>query len=62
MNDQWTETLRCPKCRKTGRASLTHADLDATPTVNSVSDDFKVVITLYGLSFRCRDCDIAVDP
>jgi hypothetical protein len=61
MDDQWTETLRCPKCRKIGKASLTQGEHD-TPTVNSVEAGFKVVYTQYGPSFRCEDCGVEVDP
>ena len=62
MDDQWTETLRCPKCRKTGRAGLTQGEDDETPTVSSIAAGFRVVQTRHGPSFRCEDCDVEVDP
>jgi hypothetical protein len=60
--DQWTETLRCPICRKTGKASLTQGEHDEKPTVNSVPPGFKVVSKQHGLSFHCEDCDAEVLP
>jgi hypothetical protein len=59
MDEQWTETLRCPRCRKTGPASLTQGEQDETPRVNSLSAGFKVVYSQHGPNFRCEDCDVA---
>jgi hypothetical protein len=62
LTEEWNEKLRCPGCGKTGMASLSQSNSDNTPTVHSVSDGFKVVQTEYGPDFRCRTCNIAVDP
>jgi hypothetical protein len=62
MDEQWTETLRCPQCPKTGPASLTQGVYDETPRVNSLPDGFKVVDAQYGPSFDCEDCGVEVDP
>jgi len=48
LDEQWTETLRCPRCRKTAPASLTQSEHDETPRVNSLPVGFKVVYTQYG--------------
>ena len=61
MTDEWNESLRCPTCGKTGRASLSQ-DNDDAPTVQSVPDGFKVVATQYGPDFQCTTCDVAVVP
>jgi hypothetical protein len=60
--DEWDEKLRCPSCGKTGTARLSQANGDNMPTVLSIPDGFKVVLTEYGPNFRCGTCDIAVDP
>jgi hypothetical protein len=60
--DEWNEELRCPNCDTTGMVSLSHPKGDPVPTVQNVSDGFKVVQTEYGPDFRCAGCDIAVDP
>jgi hypothetical protein len=60
MKDQWYENLRCPTCRKTGKASLSQ-DNDGAPTVQLLPEGFKVVDTQYGLNFRCETCDVAVE-
>jgi hypothetical protein len=62
MTDEWNEQLRCPECRRTGMASLSQADSDDTPTVHSVPDGFKVVMTEYGPDFVCATCDVAAAP
>ena len=41
--DEWNEKLQCPKCGKTGMASLSQGDEADIPTVNSVPDGFEVV-------------------
>jgi hypothetical protein len=61
MKDQWNETLRCPLCDKTGRASLSQDNGD-TPTIQLVPDGFKVVSTRHGPDFYCGVCDVAVKP
>src|SRR5215211_3016396 len=50
MKDQWNETVRCPVCGKTGRASLSQ-DNDDTPIIQLVPDGFKVVSTRHGPDF-----------
>jgi hypothetical protein len=62
VTDEWNEKLQCPKCGKTGRASLSQGDDAEIPTVHSVPDGFKVVATLYGIDFHCRACNVAVVP
>jgi hypothetical protein len=62
MADEWNERLRCPNCRKTGVASLSQGDGDDVPTAQGVPDGFKIINTEYGLTFRCEDCDVEVDP
>jgi predicted RNA-binding Zn-ribbon protein involved in translation (DUF1610 family) len=62
MTDEWSETLRCPKCGKTGMASLSQSGDTDIPTVQSVPDGFKVVATLYAPNFHCTSCNVAVVP
>jgi hypothetical protein len=62
MTDDWNERLRCPNCGKTGMASLSQDDHADTPTVQSVSEGFKVVQSAYGPNFRCGTCNVAVEP
>jgi hypothetical protein len=53
--DEWNEQLRCPKCRKTGIASLSQGQRDDIPTVQGVvPDGFKVIQTQYGPDFIAR--------
>lgn len=61
MKDEWNESLRCPTCGKTGKASLTLDDDDA-PIAQLVPDGFRVVDTQHGLNFHCESCDVAVKP
>ena len=61
MKDEWNESLRCPTCGKTGRASLSQ-DSGDMPTVLSVPDGFKIVATRYGPNFQCTTCNVAVVP
>jgi hypothetical protein len=61
MTDQWDENLCCPRCRKTGRASLSHFKGADTPTVDGVTDGFKAVQTEYGPDFHCDDCNVPVE-
>ena len=60
--DDWNEKLRCPKCGKTGMASLSQSDDADIPTVHIVPDGFKVVAALYGPDFHCETCNVAVVP
>jgi hypothetical protein len=60
MTDEWTEDLRCSECGKTGTASLSHPKGDQVPTVQNVSDDFKVIFTEYGPVFHCGVCNMPV--
>jgi hypothetical protein len=62
MTDDWNERLRCPKCGKTGMASLTQSDDADIPTVYSVPDGFKIVATSYGPNFHCGTCNVPVLP
>jgi hypothetical protein len=64
MNDEWTEILRCPRCGKSGMASLSQdmSEDDSTPMVRSVADGFKVVDTGRGPAFHCASCNVEVDP
>jgi hypothetical protein len=59
--DEWNEQLRCPKCGKTGMASLSQDD-DAMANVHSVPDGFEVVATPHGPDFRCTTCNVPVVP
>lgn len=60
MKDEWNESLRCPICGKTGRASLSQGDDE--PIVLSVPDGFNVVATEDGPNFQCATCNVAVKP
>jgi hypothetical protein len=62
MTEEWDEDLRCPQCGKTGTASLSQPNGDQAPTVQNVSDGFKVISTQYGPGFHCGTCNIAVAP
>jgi hypothetical protein len=62
MIDDWNEKLQCPKCGKTGMASLSQNDDADIATVHSVPDGFKVVDSAYGPNFQCSTCDVAVSP
>ena len=65
--DQWTETLRCPKCRRTGSAELSQAngqayhDGDQDVRVDLAPIGFNVVATEFGSSFYCAICDTSAD-
>jgi hypothetical protein len=61
MKDKWNESIRCPTCGKTGRASLSQDSSD-TPTIQLTPDGFKGVNTEDGPNFRCAACDVAVKP
>jgi hypothetical protein len=63
MTDEWNESLRCPRCGKTGMASLSQEDDADISTVQSVPDGFKVIITPHGVpDFQCTTCDVTVLP
>jgi hypothetical protein len=62
MTDEWSETLRCPQCGKTGMASLSQRDDTNIATVHGVPDGFEVVATLYTPNFHCTSCSVAVAP
>jgi len=57
--DEWIENLRSPLCGKRGRAALSQNQHAEWPTVQFVSDGFKVVTILYdGPDFHCKTCDV----
>jgi hypothetical protein len=66
--DQWSEKLRCPKCRKSGVAELSQAngqayhDGDQDVRVESLTDGFEVIQLEYGIGFHCTSCDTPVEP
>jgi hypothetical protein len=60
MTDRWDENLRCPQCRNTGMASLSHLEGAQVPTVDLVTAGFKVVQTEYGPDFHCGVCNVPV--
>jgi hypothetical protein len=60
MTDKWDEHLRCPQCRATGMASLSHPEGADMPTVHFVTAGFKAVQTEYGPDFHCGACDAPV--
>jgi hypothetical protein len=62
MTDQWNEHLRCPQCRNTGMASLSHFENAEVPTVDLVTAGFKAVQTEYGPDFHCGTCNVPVIP
>ena len=62
MADEWNEQLRCPKCSKTGMASLSQEFDSDLVIVHSVPDGFKVVAAQYGPDFKCTTCNVAVLP
>jgi hypothetical protein len=62
MTDEWNEKLRCPKCGRTGTASLSQSDDTNIPTVHSVPDGFKVVATSDAPNFHCASCNVPVVP
>jgi hypothetical protein len=62
MTDQWNEHLRCPQCRNTGTASLSHFEDAEVPTVDLVTVGFMAVQTEYGPNFHCGTCNVPVLP
>jgi hypothetical protein len=61
MTDNWTEQLHCPKCGKTGLASISQ-DGTNMPIVEAVPAGFDVVSTRLGSDFHCSTCEIVVKP
>lgn len=65
--DHWTESLDCPKCRKTGIVKLSQAngrafhEGDQDILVDLLPIGFKVVLTEFGSSFYCAACGTSVD-
>lgn len=59
--EDWYEKLRCPKCGKTGMATLVQPKGRKTPDAQKVPKGFKVVKTRKGPDFHCRACDIPVE-
>ena len=60
--DHWNEKLRCPRCGKTGIASMSQHDDSTIPIVQSVSDGFKVIARRYVPDFECGTCNVVVMP
>ena len=61
MKVQWNEQLRCPRCRKIGTTNLMQRGCHDVPTVNDITEGFRVAYTPYGPSFRCEACDVEGD-
>ena len=61
MIEDWYEKLRCPKCGKTGMATVGQPQGKKTPAAEFVPDGFKVVRTRNGPDFHCETCRIAVE-
>lgn len=61
MVEDWYEKLRCPKCGKTGMASVTLPKGRKTPEVESIPRGFTVVKTRKGPDFHCKKCNMAVE-
>jgi hypothetical protein len=62
MVDEWNERLLCPKCGKTGMASLFQREGTDIRSVQGVPDGFKIVATSCGPDFHCTACNVAVVP
>jgi hypothetical protein len=62
MTDHWNEQLRCPQCRNTGMVSLSQFKDADMPTVESITDGFKIMQTEYGPDFHCRTCNVPSAP
>jgi hypothetical protein len=62
MTDQWNEQLRCPQCRNTSIVNLSQFESADMPTVDRITDSFKVVQTDYGPNFHCGVCDVPALP
>jgi hypothetical protein len=60
MIDKWDEHLRCPQCRSTGMASLSHPKGATTPTVDFITAGFETMHTEFGPDFHCGVCNVPV--
>jgi len=62
MTDKWNEPLRCPQCGNIGIVNLFQSEGVDMPTVDRITDSFKVVQTDYGPNFHCGACDVPALP
>jgi hypothetical protein len=62
MVDEWNEELRCPKCSKTGMASLSQPNDFDPPSVQAVPVGFRAVDNEFGPAFYCEHCNVEVMP
>ncbi|CAN0491892.1 unnamed protein product [Phaeothamnion confervicola] len=62
MHENWTETLRCPRCNRRGAVSLTQPSEDFIPTVTTISIEFDACETDFGPTFLCKACRIEAVP
>jgi hypothetical protein len=60
--EHWVENHRCPKCDKTGTAELSQMDDSFDIRVDSVAEAFRVIESVYGITFYCSSCNVPVDP
>ncbi|MFY9955092.1 hypothetical protein [Bradyrhizobium sp.] len=61
--DRWVEVLRCPDCRRTGKAQLSAEDKYSREfEVDSLPTGFKVCEPMMGGTFYCISCGIPVEP
>ena len=60
--EHWVENLRCPQCEKTGPAGLSQMDDSFDIHVDSVAEAFRVIESVYGITFYCSSCNVPVDP
>lgn len=61
ITDDWYEKLRCPRCGKSGMATMSQANGEK-PKVIVVPDGFKAVKTANGSDFHCATCKTAAYP
>jgi hypothetical protein len=61
IHDHWVETLRCPRCGKTGVARLSQAD-GWHALVDQLPEGFKFVGLESGSNFYCSACDRPAEP
>ena len=63
--DQWSESLRCPRCGATGAVVLSQANpnsdayhdgRDQNVRVETGSSEFRTVVTYNGCQFYCVSC------
>ena len=65
--DNWTESLECPNCRKTGVGKFSQAngrafhEGDQDVRVDLVPIGFRVAVTEFGSSFYCDTCGTSAD-